>query len=177
MKMKEDEMNRIPSYARAAGLFLAGAIFGTLVLRPSAAQENKNSNLHLNHVGIAVRDVEATVNYYTKVMGYRVAFKFPSPDGRPTTTYMQMNRDTFLEIAPASDALPAGTITHMGIQSDDVKTAVAQIRANGGTIQDVRVSGPTKALLSNISDPNGIRSELIELTPDSLHKQAVDRWR
>ena len=170
-------MNRIPSYLRALGLFVAGAVFGTLVLRPSAAQENRNTNLHLNHVGIAVKDVDATVNYYTKVMGYRVAFKFPSRDGRPTTTYMQINRDTFLEIAPASDASPAGTITHMGIQSDDVKAAVAQIRMNGGDIEDAHVSGNTKALLSNINDPDGIRSELIELTPDSLHKQAVDRWK
>lgn len=170
-------MNRIPSYLRALGLFVTGAIFGTLVLRPSAAQESKNTNLHLNHVGIAVKDVDATVNYYTKVMGYRVAFKFPSPDGRPTTTYMQINRDTFLEIAPATDALPAGTITHMGIQSDDLKAAVAQIRMNGGKPEDAHLSGPTKALLSNITDPNGIRTELIELTPDSLHQQAVDRWK
>ena len=124
-----------------------------------------------------MKDVDATVAYYTKVMGYRVAFKFPSPDGRPTTTYMQINRDTFLEIAPASDTLPAGTITHMGIQSDDVKTAVTQIRMNGGEIGDVRPSGPTKALLTNITDPNGIRSELIELTPDSLHQQAINRWK
>jgi lactoylglutathione lyase len=159
-------------------VFIAGAVFGTLVLHPSAAQQGRNTtNLHLNHVGIAVKDVDATVAYYTKVMGYRVAFKFPAPEGRPATTYMQMNRDTFLEIAPASDTQPAGTITHMGIQSDDIKTAVMQIRANGGDVQDVRVSGNTKALLSNINDPDGIRSELIELTPDSLHKQAVDRWR
>jgi catechol 2,3-dioxygenase-like lactoylglutathione lyase family enzyme len=170
-------MDRIPSYMRSLGLFVAGAVFGTLVLRPSAAQEKKNVNLHLNHVGIAVKDVDATVAYYTKVMGYRVAFKFPSADGRTTTTYMQMSRDTFLEVAPASDALPAGTITHMGIQSDDVKAAVAQIRMNGGDVQDVRLSAQTKALLSNINDPNGIRSELIELTPDSLHQQAVDRWK
>jgi len=170
-------MNRIVSAARVAGIFAAGAVFGTLVLRPSAAQMKGNTNLHLNHVGIAVKDVDATVAYYTKVMGYRVAFKFPSPDGKPTTTYMQINRDTFLEIAPASDALPAGTITHMGVQSDDVKTAVAQIRANGGDIQDARLSGPTKAMLSNINDPNGIRTELVELTPDSLHKQAIDRWK
>lgn len=170
-------MNRIVTIARVAGIFAAGAVFGTLVLRPSAAQQKNNTNLHLNHVGIAVKDVDATVAYYTKVMGYRVAFKFPSPDGKPTTTYMHINRDTFLEIAPASDALPAGTITHMGVQSDDVKTAVAQIRGNGGDVQDVRLSGPTKALLSNINDPNGIRTELVELTPDSLHKQAIDRWK
>ena len=146
-------------------MFVAGAVFGTLVLHPSAAQENRITNLHLNHVSIAVSDVDATVNYYTKVMGYRVAFKCPSRDGRPTTTYLQINRDTFLEIAPARDGLPAGTITHMGIQSDDLKAAIAQIRANDGDIEDTHVSGSTKALLSNITDPNGIRSELIELTP------------
>src|SRR5215467_11151286 len=170
-------MNRVSGYARALGLFAAGAIFGSLVLRPSAAQEKKNTNLHVNHVGIAVKDVDATVAYYTKVMGYRVAFKFPSPDGKPTTTYMQISRDTFLEIAPASDALPAGTITHLGIQTDDAKAAVEQIRANGGDVQDVRLSGPTKALLSNINDPNGIRTELVEITPDSLHQQAINRWK
>jgi len=48
---------------------------------------------------------------------------------------------------------------------------------NGGEIGDVRPSGPTKALLTNITDPNGIRSELIELTPDSLHQQAINRWK
>ena len=47
---------------------------------------NDKSGLEDNHVGIAVKDVDATVAYYTKVMGYRVAFKFPSPDGKPTTT-------------------------------------------------------------------------------------------
>jgi lactoylglutathione lyase len=167
----------ISSYARALGLFVAGTVFGTLVMRPSAAQEAKNINLRLNHVGIAVKDVDATVAYYTKVMGYRVAFKFPSQNGRPTTTYMQINRNTFLEIAPASDRLPAGTITHMGIQTDDVQAAVAQIRSNGGDVQDAHLSGQTKAMLSNITDPNGIRTELIELTPDSLHQQAVNRWK
>ena len=170
-------MNRIPSYLCALGLFVAGAVFGTIVLRPSAAQENRNTGLRLHHVGIAVNDVDAAVNYYTKVMGYRVAFKFPSQDGRPTTTYVHINRDTFLEIAPAREGQAAGTITHMGIESPDLKAAVAQIRMNGGNIEDAHESGNTKALLSNIADASGIRSELIEMTPDSLHRQAVNRWR
>jgi catechol 2,3-dioxygenase-like lactoylglutathione lyase family enzyme len=170
-------MNRIPSYLGALGLFLAGAIFGTIVLWPSAAQENRNTGLRLHHIGIAVSDVDAAVNHYTKVMGYRVAFKFPSQDGRPTTTYVHINRDTFLEIAPARDGQPAGTITHMGIEAPDLKAAVAQIRMNGGDIEDAHASGNTKALLSNITGPGGIRSELIEMTPESLHRQAVNRWK
>jgi hypothetical protein len=44
-------------------------------------------------------------------------------------------------------------------------------------VADFRVSGPTKALLSDTNDPNGIRLELIELTPDSLHKKAEESWK
>jgi len=65
----------------------------------------------------------------------------------------------------------------MGIETPDVKKTIEQLRAAGGTVQDFRVSGPTKALLSNITDPNGIRLELIELTPDSLHKKAEESWK
>jgi hypothetical protein len=37
------------------------------------------------------------------------------------------------------------------------------------------VNSATKAVLNNIIDPNGVRMELLELPPDSLHRQAMDR--
>ena len=79
-------------------------------------------------------------------------------------------------MAPASATLPAG-ITHIGIESGNLNTTIAQLRQAGATVGDARVSGPTKALLSNIIDPNGIRLELIELTPESLHKKAEEAWK
>lgn len=170
-------MRGVAVYLRGVTLFVAGLVVGTFLMQPSAAQENKRTPLRLNHVGIAVNDYDKSVDFYTKVMGYRVAFKFPpSPDGKPTTTYFQISKDTFLEMAPASDQQPAG-FTHMGIETSDIKGTIAQLRAAGGTVEDMRVSGPTKALLSNVRDPSGIRAELIELTPDSLHKKAEDSWK
>lgn len=172
-------MRELVVYLRAVTIFLAGIVVGTLVVRPSAAQENGNPGLRLNHVGIAVKDAdfEQSVNFYTKVMGFRVAFRFPGPEGKPTTTYFQISRDTFLEMAPAGADQPAGIITHMGIETPDLKSTVMRLRAAGATVQDIRVSGPTKALLSNITAPNGTRMELIELTPDSLHKKAEESWK
>jgi catechol 2,3-dioxygenase-like lactoylglutathione lyase family enzyme len=170
-------MRGVAVYLRGVTLFVAGIVVGTILMQPSAAQENKRTGLRLNHVGIAVNDYDKSVDFYTKVMGYRVAFKFPpSPDGKPTTTYFQISKDTFLEMAPASDKVPAG-FTHMGIETTDIKSTIAQLRATGVHVEDMRVSGPTKALLSNILDPSGIRAELIELTPDSLHKKAEDSWK
>jgi len=170
-------MRGVVVYLRGLTLFVAGIVVGTLLIQPGAAQENGGLGLRLNHVGIAVKNYDESFNFYTKVMGFKVAFRFPpSPDGKPTTTYFQINRDTFLEMAPTSAQLPVG-ITHMGIESPDIKKTIAQLRAAGGTAEDFRVSGPTKALLSNIRDPNDIRMELIELTPDSLHKKAEESWK
>jgi catechol 2,3-dioxygenase-like lactoylglutathione lyase family enzyme len=161
---------------RELALFVAGLVAGTFLMPSSAAQTNTNPGLRLNHVGIAVTDFQKSLDFYTKVMGFRVAFKFPGPEGKPTTTFLQLNRDTFIEMAPASANLPAG-ITHIGIESADEKTTILQLRQAGATVQDARVSAQTNALLSNVNDPDGIRLELVELTPDSLHKKAEDAWK
>ena len=170
-------MRGVAVYLRGVTLFVAGIVVGTILMQPSAAQENKRTGLRLNHVGIAVNDYDKAMDFYTKVMGFHIAFKFPpSADGKPTTTYFQINKDTFLEMAPASAQQPAG-ITHMGIETSDAKKTVMELRATGEHVEDVRVSGPTKANLSNIYDPDHIRLEIIELTPDSLHKKAEDSWK
>jgi hypothetical protein len=42
----------------------------------------------------------------------------------------------------------------------------------------VRASGAgTFAIISNVMDPYGNRMELLELPPESLHRQAMERWR
>jgi hypothetical protein len=54
--------------------------------------------------------------------------------------------------------------------------ATEMFRARGAAVSETTVSG-TKAILSNIVDPNGVRMELAELPPQSLHRQAMERWR
>jgi hypothetical protein len=48
--------------------------------------------------------------------------------------------------------------------------------AAGANVGEIRNSD-TKAVLNNITDPNGIRIELAELGPQSMHRQAMDRWK
>jgi len=115
------------SYIRGAVLFIGGIMLGMALMQPSAAQDGKNTGLRLNHVGIAVKDFQESMNYYTKVMGFRVAFSLGTPD-KPGTTYLQIIRDTFLEVAPAIANAPAGTITHIGIEADNADAAVALLR-------------------------------------------------
>jgi hypothetical protein len=38
-------------------------------------------------------------------------------------------------------------------------------------------SGATKAVITNILDPDGVRLELLEYPPESLQGKAIDGWK
>jgi catechol 2,3-dioxygenase-like lactoylglutathione lyase family enzyme len=171
-------MTGLGSYMRGVALFVSGIVVGTVVMQPSAAQENRSAGLWLNHVGIAVKDYQQSVDFYTKVMGFRKAFGGePGPDGKPGTIYLQISRDSFIEVAQATDNMPAG-ITHLGLQVQDEDGLVSTLRQRGATATDPRVSqGLSKSKLANVTDPNGIRLELSEAIPGSVLRQVEESWK
>src|SRR6266699_6727300 len=115
---------------RGLTLFIAGTVFGIFATQPSAAPQEKVTGLRLNHVGMYVKDFDESMNFYTKTMGFREAFSFKDKGGKPTLVYLQINRDTFLELAPASADHPVG-FSHAGIWADDLKTSVDALRQRG----------------------------------------------
>jgi len=169
-------MRELVVYLRGLTLFVAGIVVGRVLISPGLAQETKNAGLRLNHVGIAVKDFQESLNFYTKVMGFRVAYAMPSPDGKPTTTFLQISRDTFIEMAPATANLPAG-LTHIGVLTDDANATVTQLRQAGATAPDARSGGATGSRLSNVMDPNGIRLEVVEQPSGSLMRKAMESWK
>jgi catechol 2,3-dioxygenase-like lactoylglutathione lyase family enzyme len=159
---------------RALVLFGAGIVCGILMMQPGAAQGNKGKGLRLNHVGINVKNFEESLNYYTKTLGFREAFTVKDDKGNPTLTYVQIDKGTFVELQPAGDR-PVG-MTHVGLWLDDINAEVSNLKKAGVKVEDPRV-GRTNAPLTNITDPNGARFELMELTPGSLQRKAVDGWK
>ena len=109
------------------------------------------------------------MTYYTQKMGYREAFRVNDDKGQPRLVYMQISKNTFLELNPANAQRPAG-FTHYGLHVENAAEAVARFRKNGVTVSDTNTSD-TKAILANITDPYMGRIELAELTPESLHLQ------
>ena len=63
----------------------------------------------------------------------------------------------------------------IGAAMAGMKPVVEMFKQRGVNVSEIRVS-PTKAILSNITDPNMIRIELAELAPDSQHYQAIQKW-
>jgi len=160
---------------RGSMLFVAGIVVG-LAVQTGVAQNGGNVGLvGLNHVAISVPNLDTAVAYYTKTMGFPEAFRSLDEKGQPTLVYVQISKNTFIELQPANAQRPAG-LNHLGIHVENMAAATSMFKQRGANVSETRVS-PTKAILANITDPNGIRIELAELPADSEHRKAMDRWK
>ena len=158
---------------RAAPWFLGGLIAGAVLVQASVAQDRARRGL--NHIGIGTRDYAAALAFYRDTLGAKEAFTIRNPDGTVRITYLQLSRDTFIELLPVAADQPAG-ILHVGIETDDLGASVANLRARGVTVAEPTV-GVSKAQVARITDPDGVPIEVMQMGPDSLQRQAIDAWR
>ena len=161
-------------WIRGSAIFIAGLLAGSLLLQPSAAPQKKITGLRLNHFGLYVKDLDESTSFYTKKMGFREAFRFKDGAGHPIV-YLQMSKDTFIELTPA-DAEHAPGVSHLGVWADDLESTVSTLKQEGVKVEDIHL-GSTKAPLSNMFDPNGVRLELLAYPPESLQRKAIDSWK
>src|SRR5215470_3493364 len=118
---------------RTLGVFALGVGIGILLMQPGSAQQNERLGLRLNHVGIYAKDFDESMKFYTEKMGFREAFTIRDDKGKPTLAYLQITKDTFLEIAPSTAERPVG-LSHIGIWPENLGTAVAGLRQRGVTV-------------------------------------------
>src|SRR5215510_4160321 len=88
-------------FMRKAMVFAAGLLAG-LAVHIAIAQNPGNGVVMMNHVCIAVPNIQEAVTYYTQTMGYREAFRVNDDKGQPRLVYMQISKNTFLELQPVS---------------------------------------------------------------------------
>jgi catechol 2,3-dioxygenase-like lactoylglutathione lyase family enzyme len=159
---------------RGIVLFLTGIAVG-LAVQTGVAQ--KRTDVYINHVGVAVPSVPDALAFYTQKMGFREAFRQTSADGKLVSAYVQVSKNTFIELQEANAQRPAG-VSHFGMAADSIEDAVKMFRAGGATASDPGApSAFSHARLANVTDLNGVRIELAELTPESLQRKAMDSWK
>jgi catechol 2,3-dioxygenase-like lactoylglutathione lyase family enzyme len=156
-------------------LFLAGLTVG-LTIQSALAQGGNRGVVMMNHLGVNVPDIPQAVSYYTEKMGYKEAFRVTGDNGQPTLVYMQISQNTFLELNQANAQRPA-VVTHYGLVVDKAVDAVRMFRERGLMVSDATLSAGTKAVLANITDPYMGRIELVEITPESAHRKAINAWK
>jgi catechol 2,3-dioxygenase-like lactoylglutathione lyase family enzyme len=158
--------------AAFAACLIAGVVAYTMLrVAPDAAD---TPPIRLNHVGISVANMDEAIDFYTQKMGYRQAFTIPDAGGQPRAVYLQVSRETFVELLEATPARPPGFV-HVGFEVDDMNAAAARLKQANVKVAESRV-GRTKATVAEVEVPDGVNVELLEFGPDSMQRKAIDSW-
>jgi catechol 2,3-dioxygenase-like lactoylglutathione lyase family enzyme len=162
---------------RSIALFIAGIFVGTAIQATVAQTPAQPAAVRLNHVALSVPDVGQALSYYGDKFGFREVVRNTNPQGQLASAYIQISRDTFIELQQANAQRPAG-INHFGFETQDIKGAVAAYRQRGLTVSDP--NGPsafTGGILANVTDPNAGRIELSEQPSDGKLRKATESWK
>lgn len=87
----------------------------------------------LDHVGIVVRDLEATIDFYTKVVGLELKDQLTHTNGVFKLAFLGFNGsdETEVELIQGySDTLPSeGTVHHFAVSTSHIEEEYARVKA------------------------------------------------
>ena len=155
--------------------FMAGLLVGAAAMAVGAQSNRIESNMGVNHVGITVERMDEAIASYNKMFGFSEAAVIRDDKGQPTLAFIQVSRNTFIELAPASATNRPG-LSHFGLQVSDIKAATTGLQQRGVKIDAPRV-GRTVSMITSTTDPYGVRMELSELGPESMLGKAIAGWK
>lgn len=162
------------AHVKTSSAVLIGILVGATGM--TMAQGNRLPGMYgVNHVGISVERFDEALAFYTQKMGFQEAFVVRDDKGQPFLAYLQVSRDTFIELLPANATRKPG-LDHVGLHVEDVRATIAALRTRGVTVEDPR-TGRTKSVIANATDPGGVHIELSELGPESLQRKAMESWK
>lgn len=162
-------------WIRVTGIFAAGLVLGMVTIKSIDAQQEKGIGVRVNHVGIYVKNLQESVDYYEKTLGMREGFTMKDKSGNPTTYYIQVDKNTFLELSQSNAERPVG-INHVGFQTDNMNATAAELKKRGIMVPEPTSVG-SGAPHTSINDPNGVRLELLEFADGSMQRKAIESYR
>jgi catechol 2,3-dioxygenase-like lactoylglutathione lyase family enzyme len=160
---------------RVVTAFVCGLVIGGGVMAVGAQGSRVEGIRGINHVGITVDNMEEAIAYYTKAFGFREGAVVRDDKGQPTLAFIQVSRDTFIELGPSTAERKAG-IEHFGVEVDDAKQVAAALQARGLKVGEPR-QGRTITFISNVMDPAGFRMEFQQVGPESMLGKAKASWK
>jgi lactoylglutathione lyase len=117
---------------------------------------------------LRVGDLEASIKFYTHVLGMRELRRKDYPEGEFTLAFVGYGdeaENTVIELTYnwGTDDYELGAgFGHIAIEVDDVYAAVAEVKARGGKV--IREAGPMNAgttIIAFVEDPDGYQIELL----------------
>ena len=125
----------------------------------------------LAHTGLSTRDMEASLDFYTRLFEGKIIMKIEEPKGTPWIEMLRFPDGSLLELFyprpeqfPLSDKLGRN---HLAFRTDDIAAMHGLLLENGiQGVTDIKVARDGN-LQMWCTDPNGYRIEIMEYGPDA----------
>ena len=125
--------------------------------------------MRLLHTMLRVRNLDASIAFYTEVLGMRLLRRHDYPEGKFTLAFVSYQDEAdgaAIELTHnwGVESYDIGTgYGHVALEVDDAYAACAAIKARGGKV--TREAGPMKhgsTVIAFVDDPDGYKIELIQ---------------
>ena len=126
----------------------------------------------ITHLALTVKDMDKSLDFYVRLLGFKKAFSLKHPQtGNPWIEYLQAGNQ-FVELfynatvdTPWNSSLRG--FNHLCLQVDEIHSMVKGIEEAGYTIDSPVKEGSDKNLQAWLKDPDGVRIELMQISPES----------
>ncbi|MCY4536829.1 MAG: VOC family protein [Chloroflexi bacterium] len=121
----------------------------------------------LAHVCIGAADLERTERFYVDLLGMELAFEFMR-GGERIGFYLRAGGTSFIEVFAERESLKDGraSLKHFCLEVEDLDALTAKLTAQGVEVS-AKKFGADNAWQAWITDPNGLRIELMQYTEGS----------
>ena len=124
--------------------------------------------MRIAHTMIRVSDLERSLDFYTRVLSMTLQRRLDFPEGRFTLAFLGFDDErgaSLLELTYNWDTHEyelGNGFGHLAIEVDDVRAAVEEIRARGGTIKrEPKAMNAGTTVIAFVADPDGYAIELV----------------
>jgi lactoylglutathione lyase len=125
--------------------------------------------MRLLHTMLRVKDLDASLRFYTEQLGMKLLRRRDYPEGRFTLAFVGYGDESDHSVLELTynwgrhDYQLGDAFGHVAIGVDDIRATCERLRAHGVPI--TREPGPMKhgsTVIAFVEDPNGYKIELIE---------------
>jgi lactoylglutathione lyase len=137
--------------------------------------------LRLEHAGLTVVDLDASVAWYQRMFGCEVVQELHWPETGVRATYISLGKDgSLLELfsrpgtvhAFAPDAEMA-RYEHICVEVADIDGAFADLEAKGANVAFAPRLAKRHGRIAMVIDPDGFRIELLQVLTAERHAELV----
>lgn len=136
-------------------------------------------SIQIGHLAVTVRDMDKSLDFYTKCFGFRRVFDIPNPEtNEPWIVYLYVGEGQFIELFYggkndyAWDAADRA-YNHVCFCVDDMDATLKAIADAGYCLVKPPKVGCDGNRQAWINDPDGVRIEIMQLGPDSPQTNVI----